>query len=276
MSTTTFPLDLLRTILDGVSGLSDAELQARLQNHVLSSEHVQRLSEIAEHFLGPQPPSPPSPSQHELVSRTQDPWRVFNRLTALSIPGHLQSILNSGARQFVSSDRSAAPGNSLLSSSLRKQQESVQHLQRLFMLLALFDLIMLHFPGTSGCRLSKPMKNKLRPHFSETDIEHGYPLGRKLHEFCRIFSPGCLFYFEDLLSDNLSVSLIMPLAMMEFTDPSSLLHKFTKSGQSYEVAVPHLRSLGVVQLAQESGADVFATDARDISKMYLKIEKGLV
>jgi len=50
----------------------------------------------------------------------------------------------------------------------------------------------------------------------------------------------------------------------------SLCNKFTASGEYHNRAFGHLDALGLVQLAEDNGANKFASEARVLSLAYLK------
>jgi hypothetical protein len=51
---------------------------------------------------------------------------------------------------------------------------------------------------------------------------------------------------------------------------NSLCNKFTASGKYHDDAFQHLELLDLVQLAEDSGANNFASKARGLSLAYLK------
>jgi hypothetical protein len=51
---------------------------------------------------------------------------------------------------------------------------------------------------------------------------------------------------------------------------NSLCKKFTASGTYHDLAIRHLNTMNLVQLAEDSGANKFASKARVLSVAYLE------
>ncbi|THX90551.1 hypothetical protein D6D05_00363 [Aureobasidium pullulans] len=248
----TTTLSALSTTLDQMASLTPSELQAALDAYALTPGQEQVLRELLSRFVG-SVTSPESSPPSQLLSVSNNPWKVFRRIEALNIPDHFQSILNLGSASFVNSYDDAVIHDNLMPATRRAQQQSVQRLRELFTALALYDIARSRFARFSGNRLSDRMKDELNSLLRGCDASQQYKVGKNLDHICKIFGPGCVFYLDSCLSNDF------------------LCKKFTSSGQYHDGAVEHLSALGLKQLAEESRANEFARHARCLSVSYLEL-----
>lgn len=203
----TTTLSALSTTLDQMASLTPSELQAALDAYALTPGQEQVLRELLSRFVG-SVTSPESSPPSQLPSVSNNPWKVFRRIEALNIPDHFQSILNLGSASFVNSYDDAVIHDNLMPATRRAQQQSVQRLRELFTALALYDIARSRFARFSGNRLSDRMKDELNSLLRGCDASQQYKVGKNLDHICKIFGPGCVFYLDGCLSNDLWVSFV--------------------------------------------------------------------
>ncbi|KAL8692783.1 MAG: hypothetical protein Q9218_002254 [Villophora microphyllina] len=229
---------------------------SRLVQHFCSTDTVDESDEV-EKSTNKRPRNTP-----------RNPWAKFSKVKSLELPRPYKEYIEkhgTNAVDFLNdravlvhriadpdSDEADAIIACLRYTWTLRSREAKDRIRWFFSMLFYFDLARLKYHRASGRvgtkmqkEIEKLVKERVRDPVDLSQLGNWSIQGSKLHELCEAFGVGCLFYLEDLLTENF------------------LKKQFTHSGSNHDEAFINLRNRGLSHEAAGSGANELGQNIRD-------------